>query len=436
MALDTSIFQNSKVNPVVMPDAAQSMAKAMSIKQMAMQNQQSQIAMQQQQGVRQAYANNTGDNGQLNQQGFLSDLGKVSPQASMDYQEKFNKMNKDSADASSAQLDNVSKLTAQVLPSMTYLAGLPDDARAKAYPQVMGQLEQKGVPMQNVPKDASGNYLYDPGFFNMSYSTLKNTAENLSNMKSQSEVAKNYSEMGKAPAEINALNNGPRSPNAEITSQYQTDAKPLKGSQMPMNQMMDNYKNPSPQGDASLVLNAFKIKFPNAPDVNSLEELTHSQAASDTFKNAAAKALSGGLDQNTRDNLMRDGISTFRANYDSLQGVKDRYNARAAHAQVNDPTMTYEPAMDKTYNQAMATQDKIGPYVPPSDRGGISGTISKLASSVLGVGGNQTASASSDSAAPNVPDGFVLMQSPTGKMKVIPKAQYGEAIAAGGKVVK
>jgi hypothetical protein len=224
----------------------------------------------------------------------------------------------------------------------------------------------------------------------------------------QAQTTKAYSEVGQGPAKLNADLYGARSPNAELSSQYAKDAAPLKSSQMPMKQMMDNYAHPSPQGDASLVLNAFKIKFPTAPDVNSLEELAKSQATPDQWKQMANHAISGGLDQGTRDNLMRDGISTFRANYDSLNDVKDRYVARQQQQNVNDKSLTYEPAMDRTYKQAMALQDKVGPYVPPSQRGGFSGTMAQIASKITGTA-PQAAQAAKMPKHGDVEDGHVFM---------------------------
>jgi hypothetical protein len=168
--------------------------------------------------------------------------------------------------------------------------------------------------------------------------------------------------------------------------------------------------------------------------VNSLEELTKSQSASDTWKNMASKALSGGVDQATRDNLMRDAGSTFRANVQSLRGIQQRFQARQKQANVNDPTMTYEPAVDNTFAASQQLQDQIGPYVPPSKRGGIMGGINTMVSNALGLAGGESAQAGTSP--PPAPQGMVRMMGPDGKSRLIPAAMKGEAIAAGGKVVK
>jgi hypothetical protein len=78
----------------------------------------------------------------------------------------------------------------QALPVMDYLAGLPEDQRASEYNQQMKQLESKGIPMNNVPKDLNGNYMYDPTHFSGSYNTLKNSDVGLARQKAQAQLEK------------------------------------------------------------------------------------------------------------------------------------------------------------------------------------------------------------------------------------------------------
>lgn len=389
MPIDTSIYQTRPIAPPdQQPSVLDSMSKAYGVASMANQ-------LRTQQGTQDAYRKNVDPNtGQVNQAGFLSDLGKVNPQAAMQMQSSIAESNKLQAEAQTAKLQAANATLDVAMPKMQYLAQMSPDDRARAFPSVMQDMKSDGVPTQNVPQTSDGQFVHDEDWFQRRLGEMHQSKSYLANQLQQSEIAKNTTEANMAPVKMNSELYGSRSPNAELSSQYAKDAAPLKGSQPPMKQMMDNYAHPSPQGDASLVLNAFKIKFPNAPDVNSLEELTKSQAAPDQWKQMANHAISGGLDKGTRDNLMRDGISTFRANYDSLNDVKDRYSARAQQQNVNDKSLTYEPAMDRTYKQAMALQDKIGPYVPPSERGGVSGALASVASKLAGTGGSQAASAS------------------------------------------
>lgn len=408
MPIDAGIYSNVQVPQIHIQTPLDYAENSMRLSQLGLQ--QAQIAQQigTQAAVKTAYAKNTDpNNGQLNREGFLSDLGKTAPMAASDYQNKFVEQDKQAAEAKNAQMTAAHQVLSVATPAGQYLLGLPDDQAAKAYPNVMDQLKKQGIQPESLGLPST----WDRGAVLQAYTIGSKMKEGLENQMIQSNMAT-------APITRNADLYGSRSPNAELSSQYDKQAQPVRNSQMAMGQMIDNYKNPSPQGDASLILNAYKIKFPNAPDVNSLKELSESQAAPDAFKNAANKVISGGLDQPTRDNIMRDGVSTFRANVNSLQGIQQRYQARAAQQNVNDPTLTQEPSIDQTYADAMAIQKKIGPAVPPSQRGGVTGALSNIASKVLGIGGNQPAKAAVPMIKPGaLEDGFVFMGGDPGLKK-------------------
>lgn len=407
MPVDASIYQGVNTAPMTMPSVADAAKNAMTLSQLAMQNRQMQLQNQTNQTVNQSYQKNTDPNGKLNQQAFLSDVGKVNPSAAMQYQQQFSTMGKADAENQKDQADAYQKKFSLISTKLDYLAGMSQDKRAAAYPQVMDQLQQQGVIK---PGDAPAQY--DDGWFRQTLATGQKMKDSLDNQKTSADISKTYSDIGQAPAKLNSELYGSRSPNAELTSQYDKQAQPVRNSQMAMQQMLDNYKNPSPQGDKSLILNAFRIKFPNAPDVNSLEELTKAQSVPDSWKATATHALEGGLDQATRDNLMRDGVSTFRANVDSLKGIQQRYQGRAQQQNVNDPTITSEPAIDKTFDTAMNLQKQIGPYVPPADRGGFMAGVNKFASKLIGIGGAQSASAAPSASAPKhgtVDSGYVFL---------------------------
>ncbi len=414
MGSDASIYSNVQAPQIQTPNLLDNAEKAMQLSQLGYQ-------VAQQNAVRGAYQQNTDpQSGQLNREGFLSSLGKQAPQAALSYQEQFSKQDKEKAEAQIAQMQSAHQHLSLTVPALGYLLNKPDGEAASAFPNVMAQLKQQGVPMQNVPP------AWDRGWAQQGYQIGSQTKEGLENQMIASNIAT-------APAKLNADLYGSRSPNAELTSQYNKQAEPIQKSQGAMQQMIDNYNNKTPQGDASLVLNAFKIKFPNAPDVNSLEELSKSEGASTQMKNWVSQKMNGLKDPGVRDNLMRDGISTFRANVDTLRGIQEKYQARGKYQNVNDPTLTMEPAIDKTYASSMDLQKQIGPYVPPNERGGVMGTLSKAAGAVMGLGSQN----SQASTGPNpLPNGMIRMQGPDGKIRPIPIGMKGEAIAAGGSVVK
>jgi hypothetical protein len=373
MPIDASIYGLQKTPE--MPSYLDAQTKAMGLSQMGMQQAQAMRQAADQRAVRDAISQNVNQDGSLNQPGALSYLAKSAPHLIPQQTEQFAKVNKDTSEAGLKQNELAQASASQVGAIVDHLKGLPFDQAQKLYPAVrqLG-ISAKAFGASDAPEQLT------PEWLDAVHARMQGSKPYLENQKTISETAM-------APAKLNAELFGSRSPNAELSSQYNKDIAPIRGSQGAMNQMLDNYKHPSPQGDASLVLNAFKIKFPNAPDVNSLKELSESQAASDHWKNMATKALSGGFDQPTRDNLMRDAASTYRANVDTYKGIQERYNARARQQNVNDPTLTYEPAIQKTFDEAMKLQDQIGPYVPPSQRGGIMGKVMGSAQSMLGLGG-------------------------------------------------
>ncbi len=90
---------------------------------------------------------------------------------------------------------------------------------------------------------------------------------------------------------------------------------------------------------------------------------------------------------------MRDGASTFRANFQSLEDTRGKYKDMAGDENLPNTRFMNEPAIENTYSKAMELQKQIGPYIPPSERGGITGAVADLASKILGTGGSKSANA-------------------------------------------
>lgn len=389
MGIDTSIYNNLQPVRVDVPSIGDAAKNAMTLSSLGMQQAQMGMQMRQQMALRQAYAKNTDPaTGQVNKQGVLSDLGKVAPWSVPETSATFAQHDKAQAEARSAQMAALHQTVSTGMPYLGYALKQSDDQAAQSWPQLVQQMQSQGLPVDNLPKT------WDRGAVQQAFQIAGQHKEALENQLTQANIGAKRAEAALAPVKLQNELYGSRSPNAELTSQYDKQAAPIRSSQLAMKQMIDNYNHPSPQGDASLILNAFKIKFPTAPDVNSLKELSESQAASDQWKQMATKALKGGLDKNTRDNLMRDGVSTFRANYESLQGIQRRYQDRQSVQGVNDPSLTAEPAVEGTFKDAMALQDKIGKYVPPTERPGLMGGIANAASKI--VGGKAENSAAAD----------------------------------------
>lgn len=192
MAIDTSMYGTIQAPQIQYPQPMQMAEGAMRLSQLGMQNQalkvqaqQQQIGMAQAQGVRQAYSDNTDATGNLDRQGFLSDLGKnayTAPVAS-DYAAKFTAQDKAQADTQAAQADAASKTLNITGPAFDYMAGLPEDQRAQAWPKVMDQLKQQGVDTSRMDHD------YDPQLFSQYLGTWQQSKPALENQLTQANIA-------------------------------------------------------------------------------------------------------------------------------------------------------------------------------------------------------------------------------------------------------
>lgn len=400
MPIDASIYSNVQPVKVDMPSPMDAAQKAMTLSELGMRQRQMTYQMGAQMATRKAIADNTDETGNVNKQGALSQLGKMGwGQQAMDLGQQFASQDKAQAEARSASADAENKAVGVALPELINLKGASDAQRPLLYHQMLQRLADKGLPMHNVPPDYTDAWLDD------TIKKLQNTPTYQDMMLKQSEIAKNTTEANLAPVKLQGEMFGSRSPNVTATDQYSNEpsVKIARGSQVAMGQMVDNFNHPTPQGDASLMLNAYKIKFPNAPDVNSLDELSKSQSVPDQWKQAISHRVNGLFDENTRNNLMRDGISTFRANVGGLRDTQQKYQDWARSVGIPAPN-TNESAIDKLEAKTSALQDKLGPYVPPAQRtGGLLGSAAQM----LGMGGSQ-AKAAEKPAAPKATAGAIV----------------------------
>lgn len=199
MAIDASIYQNLK--PVQTPDVADTMQKAMTLRQLAYQNQQQDYSLQKQQALRDAYAKNMNPDGTLNEKGAISDYSQIDPMGGIALGKSLNEMAEQRAKTTSAQADSIPKQMAAVAPVILNLASMPEDQRAKAFDPSMKQLEAMGYPPPNVPKDANGNYLYDGQHFALASGQLFNSKPYQDYLLTKAEINKNNMDPMKTGAE-------------------------------------------------------------------------------------------------------------------------------------------------------------------------------------------------------------------------------------------
>lgn len=202
MGIDPSIYSNILTPQVNLPSPLASAQQAMGLNQMAMQQQQMRYQLAMRNATLQAYQSNTDpETGQLNRQGFLSDLGRMNPMAAQQATLQFAQVDQAKAQAQAAQADAANKLETAIYPTMKYLAGIHnEDDRAQAYNTAMQNLAQAGVPMQNIPQ-ANGQYIYDPKLFQAHWAAVQNSMNNLTAQKTQADIANTQAQTAKAWSE-------------------------------------------------------------------------------------------------------------------------------------------------------------------------------------------------------------------------------------------
>lgn len=264
MAIDASIFQNVQTPQINIPSPLDTAQKAMQLSTLGMQQMQMARQMRTQSAMQDALMRNTDANGNLDQQGALSSLGQTNPQAAMTLGEQFAQTNKATAEAQAAKVDAAQKTLSFTVPSMHYLAGLPEDQRSAAYPAVMKQLSDAGVNISKMPSQ------YDPGLFRQIYSMTDQIGSQmkdfLANQGAQASTAKTNAEAGAIPSQV-AKNQ------AETTSAYASAAKAQSETYphqpMPSGQVSDPallVPNQVPKDRQAEALKEIK----NAQDINKL----------------------------------------------------------------------------------------------------------------------------------------------------------------------
>src|SRR6185312_93821 len=159
MAIDTSMYGAVQAPQINIPSPLSIAQQQQSLASLGLQNMQTMQAIRTQGAMRQAFANNVDENGNLNQQGFLADLGRVNPMAAMEYGKQFNEMAKSQADLQNARLEAANKTLSITGPTFENLNTMTPDQRAQAWPQTLKNLQSQGVDISRM------NHPYDENMF-------------------------------------------------------------------------------------------------------------------------------------------------------------------------------------------------------------------------------------------------------------------------------
>ena len=197
MAIDPSIFQSVQTpQPVNIPGPLDLAQKAMALSTASMQQMQMARQLRTQSAMQEALAKNTDADGNIDQHGAVSYLNQSGmSQAGMQLGSQFAQNDKAQAEAQAAKMDAVQKTLDITGPAFDYMAGMPEDQRAAAYPGVVQQLKNQGVDTSNM------DHPYDLALFKQYYSNWVNNKTHLENMNTQAKTQEALANAG-APAPL------------------------------------------------------------------------------------------------------------------------------------------------------------------------------------------------------------------------------------------
>lgn len=401
MPLDTSIYQNIQQGPSL----AQSVEGGLQLGQKFRD-------MQNQADMRQAYSKNTDPKtGQLNQQAFLSDIGKANPQAAMQYQEQFAKMGKDRAESQSAQVEAAQKQISQVMPALEYLKQMPEDKRAAYWPQAMSQLKSMGVDTSRMGD------IYDKNMFNQAYLTGSQMKDRLDAQKTQAETGKIQAEYGEKA--MNRVTDYQK--NLQGDELYKKNTGQLMAGKNALSIVDDAVSNPGSRAMLPVVLARFATGDQRINEMEA-DAFFKNQPAGSKIRQVYTDLIKGGLSQQNAE-AAKQYITTAMQSAAENKSEIEMDHAKKFSAATGMPV---ERAYKSITAQAPGTLAQV-----PAGPARFAKNQPKDSGSVL----DGTANASeAPSSAP--PAGMLRMMSPDGKIRLIPKAQKGEAIAAGGSIMK
>ncbi len=346
-----------------------SMSKAYSVAGMANQ-------LRTQQGMQDAYRNNSGPDGQLNQAGFLSDLGKVNPQAAIQMQNTLAESGKIQSEAQTAKMNADVAVGKVVYPALKdFMENVPEDQKSTVFDSYVQNLKAKGVPMsvlKQVPMTSDGKALYEPDMMKHMYAQYSNYNDSLGGELTRAEIREKQSQTGKNFAETEKTKSETIKQNPALAGQTNDPAK-LVPSMVPkehqaqalkeieaaentrnMSQsIMDSFdqaaKDVSGAGRATSLVktprSAMALHQAMQPTFKDLEGTVRQAAMDNTFKNITPDAADTDADRATK----RAALSDY---------LKSKLSAPTARAYGVDLSKYNSTAPYKGGGQSAATSDK------------------------------------------------------------------------------
>jgi hypothetical protein len=197
MPADPSIYGNVQAPQINIPNPLDLAQKSMQLSQLGMQQMQMARQLQSQSAMQSAMLHNTDPTtGQLDQGGYLSDLGKMNPMAAQQETSRLAQQNEATAKAQALKLDNAEKAFGIVYPNFKYLmTRVPEEQRPDVYPQLIQQMKSQGVDTSQLPDH------YDAGVVGQQWQTMQDHHPILENQLTQAKTAQAQAEAAKTRSE-------------------------------------------------------------------------------------------------------------------------------------------------------------------------------------------------------------------------------------------
>lgn len=411
MALDPSIYSNIQTPQA--PNVLGSAEQVMRLSQLGMQQAAQQRQMQQTMAMRQAFAENTDAQGNVDQQGVSASLSRLGMGYMVpEQQQAFAKLNQAKADATTSQMQATHQAATVTSAYYGYLLNLyakdPEAAKA-AYPGIKQTLIDEGVPnAEKLPDEM------DPGLIAQGYQVASHYKEQLANMATQAGIGETKAKTEEALA-------------TAAKARSETWARPQTPDGTPVTDPAQLVPYQVPKDHQANALDEIK----NAQNIKSLAPKIMSAFQMGTSRNPVVAAQGQREFEGLMNTTVKDTEGTARqAAFDSIHrtmtpsGITATPGENATKARTVQEYLTSKMAAPtaKAYGIDLTKFDSTSPYQIPSQNNSQSGSSGSTTSAT-------------QSASPPPPANSIRM-SRGGKTKWIPAGMKGAAISDGWDVVK
>jgi len=323
MSIDAGIYQNIK--QFQQPDLLESASRAAQLSQYARQNRKLDQEEERQKAIKDVLAKNIGEDGMVSTSG-LSQYAKLDPIAAMEYQ-------KNQLGLQTSKLDAQEKIHAAAGPGFDYLASLPKEQRAAAYPTVYQDWKNKGLPTDKIPTpDQYDEMWFQPAYrqFSSSVAGLKMQKDKLGIDKDKSDLRKSEADTAKSWAEVGKIKNENKEGKVPNKDQFQAATFGTRAAQAE-----DVFSQLAQKGfDPTTTGNSIRRNFPGWLEGNKGGDIKSLEQAQRNFVNAILRRESGAaISESEFDNARSQYFPSYGDTPEVLQ--QKEQNRKTAIAALN-----------------------------------------------------------------------------------------------------